>query len=134
MSINLPHPLSDDMRALAGRSLDAAEATLERTADTALEAVRFIDLASAGWKQGATDLQLKALEIAENNAQACLRYWRGLLSVSAPAEFQEFNYGFLGDQSAVFLRQSFELGHLALRLAVDIRQSFAGLKSSSFSA
>jgi hypothetical protein len=134
MSINLPHPLPADMRAIAGRSLDAAEATLERTADTALEAVRFIDLASAGWKQGATDLQLKALEIAENNAQACLRYWRGLLSVSAPAEFQEFNYGFLGDQSAAFLRQSFELGHLALRLAVDIPQSFAGLKSSSFSA
>jgi hypothetical protein len=77
---------------------------------------------------------LKALEIAESNAQAYLRYWRGLLSVSAPAEFQEFNYGFLGDQSAAFLRQSFELGHLALRLAVDVPQSFAGLKSSSFSA
>ena len=130
MSMNSPHPFPEDMRAIAGRSLDAAEATLERTADTALEAVRFIDLASAG----ATDFQLKALEIAENNAQACLRYWRGLLSVSAPAEFQEFNYGFLGDQSAAFLRQSFELGHLALRLAVDIPQSFAGLKSSSFSA
>jgi hypothetical protein len=72
MSINLPHPLPDDMRALASRSLDAAEATLERTADTALEAVRFIDLASAGWKQGATDLQLKALEIAENTPRrAC---------------------------------------------------------------
>jgi len=115
-------------------TIDAAEATLERTADSALEAVRFVDLASAGWKQRATDFQLKALEIAENNAHACLRYWRGLLSVSAPAEFQEFNYGFLGDQSAMFLRQSFELSHLALRLAVDIPQSFAGLKSSSFSA
>src|SRR5687768_17161601 len=134
MSMNLPHPLPADMRAIAGRSLDAAEATLERTADSALEAVRFIDQASAGWKQGATDLQLKALEIAEDNVQACLRYWRGLLTVSAPTELQAFNYGFLGDQSAAFLRQSLELGHLALRLAVDIPQSFAGLKSSSFSA
>ena len=134
MSMTLPQPLPADMRTIAGRSLDVAEATLERTADTALEAVRFIDQASAGWKQGATDLQLKALEFAEVNAQACLRYWRGLLSVDAPAELQEFNYGFLGDQSAAFLRQSFELGHLALRLAVDIPQTFAGLKSSSFSA
>ena len=105
MSMKLPHPLPERYARDRRPFFDAAEATLERTADTALEAVRFIDLASAGWKQGATDFQLKALEIAENNAQPCLRIWRGLLSVSAPAEFQEFNYGFLGDQSAAFLRQ-----------------------------
>jgi hypothetical protein len=131
--MTLLHPLPADMRAMADRSLDAAEATLERTADSALEAVRFIDQASAGWKQGATDLQLKALEIAEDNAQACLRYWRGLLSVSAPWELTGFNYGFAGIQSAALLHQSLELCRLAVSLALDIPRSFPGLKSPSFS-
>ena len=75
-----PERLMDEFRGVAGRSFDAAEATIEHAADSTLEVIRFSDQASAGLKQGVLELQLKALEIAEFNAQACLSYWRKCLA------------------------------------------------------
>jgi hypothetical protein len=121
------------MRAMAGRSLDAAEVSIERAADSALEAIRFSDQATAGLKQGATELQLKALEIAEANAQACLSYWREVFSLSAVADLSELNANFMTNQCSALWRQTVEFGHLTMKLAAAIAPSLPGLKSSSLS-
>ena len=128
-----PERIIDELRGMAGRSLDAAEASIERAADSTLEVIRFSDQASAGLKQGLLELQLKALEIAELNAQACLSYWRRLFSLGAPADLGDLNSNFVSAQLSTIWRQSCELTDLTMRLATAIPPGMPGLKSSSLS-
>jgi hypothetical protein len=128
-----PERMIDELRGMAGRSLDAAEATIERAADSTLEVIRFSDQASAGLKQGLLELQLKALEVAELNAQACLNYWRKVFSLGALADLGDLNSKFLASQLGSLLRQSCEIADLTMKLATAIPPSLPGLKSSSLS-
>ena len=118
---------------MAGRSLDAAEATIEHAADSTLEVIRFSDQASAGLKQGLLELQLKTLEIAELNAQACLSYWRRLFGLGAPADLGDLNGNFVAAQLNSLWHQYRELADLTMRLATAIPPCMPGLKSSSLS-
>jgi hypothetical protein len=128
-----PERIIDEFRGIAGRSLDAAEATIERAADSTLEVIRFSDQASAGLKQGMLELQLKALEIAEFNAQACLDYWRTVFGFGAPADLGDLHRDFMSSHMGSLWRQSCELADLTMRLATAIPPSLSGLKSPSFS-
>src|SRR5687768_2259537 len=122
------------MRAMAGRSLDAAEVSIERAADSALEAIRFSDQATAGLKQGATELQLKALEIAEANAQACLSYWREVFSLSAVADLSELNANFMTTQYSALWPPTVESVHLTTTAAAAITPSLPSMTSATVSA
>jgi hypothetical protein len=131
--MEFPEQLLSGMRRMAGTSLDVAEANFDRAADSAFEAVRFADQAAAGLKQGATELQLKVLEVAELNAQAWLSYWRMLLTVDEAADLNEINRKFIAAQFAALFGQALDMGHLAMRLTAAVPPRFPGLKSSSFS-
>ena len=56
-----------DLRALARASVDRAEAALDRVEDTTMESMRFFDEASTTFKRAATELQLRAFQMAEEN-------------------------------------------------------------------
>jgi hypothetical protein len=129
----MPEQMIDELRGMAGRSLDAAGASIERAADSTLEVIRFSDQASAGLKQGLLELQLKALEVAELNAQACLSYWREVFSIGTPADLSDLNRKFMASQLGSLWRQSCELADLTMRLATAIPPGLPGLKSSSLS-
>ena len=128
-----PERLIDEIRGMAGRAFDAAEATIERAADSTLEVIRFSDQASAGLKQGLLELQLKALEIAEFNAQACIGYWRKVFGFGTPADFGDLHSDFMASHLGSLWRQSCELADLTMRLAAAIPPSLPGLKPPSFS-
>src|SRR5262245_2722870 len=125
--------LMDEFRGMAGRSFDAAEATIEHAADSTLEVIRFSDQASAGLKQGLLELQLKALEIAEFNAQACLDYWRKVFGFGATASLGDIHSDFMASHLGSLWRQSCELADLTMRLATAIPPNQPGLKSPSLS-
>jgi hypothetical protein len=128
-----PERLMDEFRGVAGRSFDAAEATIEHAADSTLEVIRFSDQASAGLKQGVLELQLKALEIAEFNAQACLSYWRKVFSFNAPADLGDLHNDFVASHLGSLWRQSCELAALTMRLLTAIPPGLPGLKSPNLS-
>jgi hypothetical protein len=125
--------LMDEFRGMAGRSFDAAEATIEHAADSTLEVIRFSDQASAGLKQGLLELQLKALEIAEFNAQACLGYWRNVFGFGAPSSLGDIHSDFIASHLGSLWRQSCELADLTMRLATAIPPAQPGLKSPCLS-
>ena len=125
--------LMDEFRGMAGRSFDAAEATIEHAADSTLEVIRFSDQASAGLKQGLLELQLKALEIAEFNAQACLVYWRSVFGFGGAASLGDIHSDFIASHLGSLWRQSCELADLTMRLATAIPPGQPGLKSPSLS-
>jgi hypothetical protein len=127
-----PERFMDEFRGMAGRSFDAAEATIERAADSTLEVIRYSDQASAELKQGLLELQLKTLEIAEFNAQACLGYWRNVFGFGAPAGLGDLHSVMASNLGSLW-RQSCELADLTMRLATAIPPSLPGLKSPSFS-
>src|SRR5688500_17568123 len=123
----------DEFRGMAGRSLDAAEASIERAADSTLEVIRFSYQSSAGLEHGLLELMIKALDIAELNAQAGLSYWRRLFSLGAPADLGDLNSNFVSAQLSTIWQQSCELTDLTMRLVTAIPPSMPGLNSSSLS-
>ena len=105
-----------DLRDLARASVDRAEAALDRVEDTTMETMRFFDEASTTFKRAATELQLRAFQMAEENAGAALDYWRRLIALNDVASLADIHRDFAHRQVAAVLRQSLELSDLGLKV------------------
>ncbi len=122
-----------DLRTLARASVDRAEAALDRVEDTTMETMRFFDEASTTFKRAATELQLRAFQMAEENAGAALDYWRRLIALNDIANLADIHRDFAHRQVAAVLRQSLELSDLGLKVLTSLPRRPADLKSFGLS-
>jgi hypothetical protein len=122
-----------DLRALARASVDQAEAALDRVEDQTMEAMRFIDEASSAFKRAATEFQLRAFQMAEENAGAALVYWRQLIGLTDVANFADLHRDFAHRQVTAALRQTLELSDLGMKVLTSLPRHPADLKSLGLS-
>ena len=122
-----------DLRALARASVDRAEAALDRVEDQTMEAMRFVDEASSAFKRAATELQLRAFQMAEENAGAALAYWRQLIGLTDVANFADLHRDFAHRQMTAALRQTLELSNLGMKVMTSLPRHPADLKSLGLS-
>jgi hypothetical protein len=122
-----------DLRALARASVDQAEAALDRVEDQTMEAMRFFDEASSAFKRAATELQLRAFQMAEENAGAALAYWRQLIGFTDVANLADLHRDFAHRQMTAALRQTLELSNLGMKVMTSLPRHPADLKSLGLS-
>lgn len=107
------------MEATANATVDQAQAAFDKASDLAHTNIQVFDAAASALKSNATELQLKAMEIAQANTEAWFDLARRLLAASQPAEIVHINQSFVSDRVHAFLRQAEELNAMMLKLASE---------------
>lgn len=119
----------------AQKSVDQAQAAFDQASDLAHSNMQYVDAVAGAFKARTADLQLKAMEIAQNNMNSAFTYMRKAFAVKDPTEFMTLNQEFARDQFAAYTRQAGELSELSVQLAQEtvkpvqesLVKSFGGL-------
>lgn len=107
------------MEAAASATVDQAQAAFDKASDLAHDNIQVFDAAASALKTNATELQLKAMEIAQANTEAWFDLARRLLAAGQPAEVVRINQSFVSERAYAFLRQAGELNAMTLKLASE---------------
>jgi phasin family protein len=113
-----------DVTQLAQRSVDQAQAAVERAGEFAHDNLQLFDAASSAFKSGMAELQLKMIEIVQANLNAQFGHVRKLLDVRQPQDAFALQQSFVRDQFAAFGRQSQEIGELSVQFARETTKPF----------
>ena len=108
-----------DVTTIAQKSVDQAQAAFEKASEVAHSNIQALDAAAGAFKSRAVDLQMKTMEIAQNNINAGFGFIRKAMSVKDPSEFVALHQEFARDQFSVFSRQVSEINELSLQLAKE---------------
>lgn len=100
-------------------SVDQAEAAFERAGDLAHSSVQTFDAAASALKANATEMQLKAIEIAQTSTVALFTLARELLAARDPGDILALQQRFWAGQMRATIQRTAELNALALKLAGD---------------
>jgi hypothetical protein len=114
-SVEVPPEVAD----FAQKSVDQAQAAFDKASDFAHSNMQHFDAAASAFKARATDIQLKAMEIAQINMNSAFTFVRKAFAVKDPTEFASLHQEFTRDQFAAFSRQASELNELAVLLAQE---------------
>lgn len=98
------------------RSVDEAEAAFERASEVAHSSVQVFDAAASALKANATEVQLKAIEMAQANTNALFALARRFLAVRDPADIVHIQQRFVAEQMEDFVRQAGDIQALAVKL------------------
>jgi hypothetical protein len=98
------------------RSVDHAEAAFERASEVAHSSVQVFDAAASALKANATEVQLKAIEMAQANTNALFALARRFLAVRDPTDVVRIQQRFVAEQMQNFARQTGEVQALAVKL------------------
>ena len=108
-----------EVSAFAQKSVDQAQAAFEKASDLAHSNVQVFDAAASAYKARFTDMQMKAMELTQNNVNALFSYARKLLSVKEPAEVFSVHQDFMREQASVLQRQAAEMNDIVVALAKE---------------
>jgi hypothetical protein len=114
-TVEVPTEVAD----FAQKSVDQAQAAFDKASDFAHSNMQYFDAAASAFKARATDMQLKAMEIAQINMNSAFTFVRKAFAVKDPTEFAGLQQEFARDQFAAFSRQASELNELAVLLAQE---------------
>lgn len=103
----------------AQKSVDQAQAAFDQASDLAHSNMQYVDAVAGAFKARTADIQLKTMEIAQNNMNSAFTYMRKAFAVKDPTEFLTLNQEFARDQFAAFTRQAGELSELSVQLAQE---------------
>lgn len=115
MNVELPQGAAK----MARRSVDQAQAAFDKANDLAHSNVQIFDAAAGAFKSNATELQLKAMEIAQVNSNAVFGLLRRLLAARRVSDLFQVQRRFASEQFVTFVRQLNELNAISLKLASD---------------
>ncbi|MCB1380089.1 MAG: phasin family protein [Alphaproteobacteria bacterium] len=111
--------MSQDMAAMAQKSVDQAQAAFDKASEIAHGNVQLFDAAASATKDRFNDLQLKAIEFAQANVNASFGFARKLFAVKQPMEVFNLQQTFLREQAETAQRQAVELNELTVALAKE---------------
>jgi hypothetical protein len=103
----------------ARKSVDQAQAAFDKVSDIAHTNIQNFDAVAGAFKARTTDIQMKAMEIAQINMNSAFTFVRKAFSVKDPTEFVSLSQSYLSDQYAVFSRQAKEMSELSMLLATE---------------
>ena len=103
----------------ARQSVDQAQAAFDTASDIAHSNLQNFDAVAGAFKARSTDIQLKAMEIAQINMNSAFTFVRKAFSVKEPTELLSLSQNYFNDQFAVFTRQAKEMSELSMLLATE---------------
>lgn len=103
----------------ARKSVDQAQAAFDKASDIAHSNIQNLDAVAGAFKARSTDIQLKAMEIAQINMNSAFTFMRKALSAKNPTDFFSLSQDYLSDQAAAFSRQTKEMSELSMLLATE---------------
>ncbi len=103
----------------ARKSVDQAQAAFDKASDIAHSNLQNFDAIAGAFKARSTDIQLKAMEIAQINMNSAFTFVRKAFSVRDPSELFSLGHSYLNDQMAVFTHQAKEMSELSMLLATE---------------
>jgi hypothetical protein len=111
--------VAENVASFAGQSIDKAQETANKATEVAHGNVQVFDAAASALRSGIVEMQIKAIEIAQANADATFNFMRDLLAVRDPQALAKANMEFVQRQSAEVARQVREVNEMAARCARD---------------
>jgi hypothetical protein len=118
----------------ARKSVDQAQAAFDKASDIAHSNIQNFDAVAGAFKARTTDIQMKAMEIAQINMNSAFTYVRKAFSVKDPTEFFALNQAFLNDVMSVYSRQAKEMSELSMLLATETAKPLQDGVMKSFGA
>jgi phasin len=106
-------------REFADKGIAQAKDTYEKAKAAAEEATDLLKGSYAIAARGATDYNLKVIEIARTNTNTAFDYAHELLGVKSPSEFVELSAAHARKQFEVITAQAKELAELAQKVATE---------------
>jgi hypothetical protein len=116
----------------AQQSVDRAQAAFEQVSDAVHSNVQVFDAATSAFKACATELQMKAIEIAQANVNAAFAFARKAFAATDVGELVSLNQDFVRDQAQTLTRQAGEINALSLQLAKDTVKPWQDSMTKSF--
>lgn len=113
MQMNVP----EGVKQMAEKSVDQAQAAFDKAGEVAHKNVQVLDASASAFKSNAADLQLKVMEIAQNNVNQAFTFARKFIETQEPRQLFEMQQGFVRDQFEQMTKQATELNDIAVKLA-----------------
>ena len=107
-------------REMADKGVAHAKDTYEKARATTGEAMDLLKDTYTNASKGATDYNLKVIEIAGTNANTALDYAHELLGVKSPSEFVELSSAHARKQFEAMTAQAKELAEIAQKVTTEI--------------
>jgi phasin len=117
---------------IAEKGVAHAEETYEKAKVAAEQTTDFLKNAHTTAAKGATDYNLKVLEIARINTNTAFDYAQELLGVKSLPEFVEVSTAHARKQSEVMTAQTKELAEFAVKVATEIAEPLRTGMSKAF--
>lgn len=111
--------MTDGIATMARQSVDQAQAAFEKASELAHGNVQMMDAAAGAYKQRLADLQLKAIEITQDNMNAAFEFARRALGVRDLSEVMSLQQDFIKAQAEALQRQTSQLNELSVALAKE---------------
>ena len=112
--------MPEAFREMAEQGVAQAKDNCEKIQAAAEEASELLKGTYTTAAKGATDYNLKVIEIARTNANAAFDYAHNLLAVKSPAEFIELSTAHARKQFEAMTAQTKELTELAQKVTTEI--------------
>jgi hypothetical protein len=124
--------LPEHVAGFAQQSVDRAQAAFEQVSDAVHSHVQVFDAATSAFKSCATELQMKAIEIAQANVNAAFAFARKAFAAKDISELVNLNQDFVRDQAQTLTRQAGEINALSLQLAKETAKPWQDSMTKSF--
>lgn len=124
--------MTDGIATMARQSVDQAQAAFEKASELAHGNVQMMDAAAGAYKQRLADLQLKAIEITQDNMNAAFEFARRALSVRDLTEGMSLQQDFIKAQAEAMQRQASQLNELSMALAKETVKPVQDSMTKSF--
>ena len=112
--------MPDAFREMAEKGVAQAKDDYEKIQATTVEATELLKETYTTAAKGATDYNLKVIEIARTNTNAAFDYAYELLAVKSPSEFIELSTAHARKQFEAMTAQTKELTELAQKVTTEI--------------
>lgn len=109
--------MPEGVKQFAEKSVDQAQQAFDRAGEVAHKNVQVLDAAASAFKSNSADLQLKVMEIAQNNVNQAFGYARKFLETQEPRQLFELQQAFVREQMESLTRQLGELNDITVKLA-----------------
>jgi phasin len=114
--------MPEAFREMTEKGVAHAQDTYEKTKAAAEQATDLLKNTYATAAKGATDYNLKVLEIARTNANTAFDYAHELMGVKSPSEFVELSSAHTRTQLEAMAEQAKELTELAQKVTTEIAE------------
>lgn len=124
--------MTDGIATMARQSVDQAQAAFEKASEMAHGNVQMMDAAAGAYKQRLADLQLKAIEITQDNMNAAFEFARRALGVRDLGEVMNLQQDFIKAQAEALQRQTAQFNELSVALAKETVKPVQDSMNKSF--